>query len=216
VAEGAVEAPPRRKDDGALAGLVAMVQEVAGHGSNTDPQQASGHRGSTLIPTDFLPVAGIRGTVLRGADRLGFTAADQGVAMEPVSMIATALVAGAAAAAKDTATEMVKDAYSALKSGLRRLFGDDADAERTLEEYTDAAQAGSDPPPEDALRDVLTEAGAADAPEVVEAAERLLREVDPDGAAAGKYTVTVAGNVQGQVVGDRANVTMNFGTTPPA
>ena len=130
-------------------------------------------------------------------------------------MIATALVAGAAAAAKDTATEMVKDAYSALKSGLRRLFAGDPDRERTLEEYTEAAEAGTDPPPGEPLRDALTEAGAADAQDVIDAAQRLLREVDPGGAASGKYTVNVAGGVQGQVVGDHAKVDMTFTSPPP-
>lgn len=134
--------------------------------------------------------------------------------MEPISMITAALAAGAAAAAKETAGEAVKDAYSGLKSVLRRLFGGKPEAEATLEEYTDAAAKGAEAPPENALRDALAEAGAAGAPEAVEAAERVLQEVDPEGAAAGRYTVTVAGNVQGQVVGDRANVTMNFGNPP--
>jgi hypothetical protein len=135
--------------------------------------------------------------------------------VEPISMITAALAAGAAAAAKETASEVVKDAYTGLKSILRRLFGSEPGAEATLEEYTEAAEKGSEALPEEPLRDALAKTGAADAPDAVEAAERVLQEVDPAGAAAGKYTVTVAGNVQGQVVGDRANVTMNFGNPPP-
>jgi hypothetical protein len=60
----------------------------------------------------------------------------------------------------------------------------------------------------------LAQAGADQDADLVAAAQRLLQLVDPEGAAAGKFTVTVAGNVHGQVVGDHAAVTMNFGEPP--
>lgn len=132
------------------------------------------------------------------------------VGVEPISMITAALAAGAAAAAKETASEAVKDAYSGLRAILRRIFGSEEGAEATVEEYTKAAEEGSAPLPEAPLRDALERAGAAAQPEAVDAAKRVLDQVDP----AGKYTVTT-GNVQGQVIGDQATVTMNFGNPPP-
>lgn len=58
--------------------------------------------------------------------------------MEPISAITTALVAGAAAASKDTASSLVKDAYQALKA---RLFGSNLQNREQLNQKIDALQA---------------------------------------------------------------------------
>src|SRR5690242_8595433 len=42
--------------------------------------------------------------------------------MDPLTMIATALVAGAAAAMKDTAAQVIKDAYNGIKNLLARKY----------------------------------------------------------------------------------------------
>ncbi|OPF18073.1 hypothetical protein B1L04_19845 [Microcystis aeruginosa KW] len=51
--------------------------------------------------------------------------------MEPVSLIVTALTAGAVAAAKDTAEKGVKDTYQGLKTLIKRKFTNDALAQAT-------------------------------------------------------------------------------------
>jgi hypothetical protein len=43
--------------------------------------------------------------------------------MDPITLIVTALVAGAALGVQDTASEMVKDAYASLKALVRRRLG---------------------------------------------------------------------------------------------
>jgi Flp pilus assembly pilin Flp len=42
--------------------------------------------------------------------------------MDPISLIITALVAGALAATKDTAETAVKDAYQGLKTLIKKKF----------------------------------------------------------------------------------------------
>jgi hypothetical protein len=42
--------------------------------------------------------------------------------MDPVTLILTALVAGAAASVKDTANQAVKDAYNGLQDLIKRKF----------------------------------------------------------------------------------------------
>jgi hypothetical protein len=49
--------------------------------------------------------------------------------MEPISLIITALTAGAVAAAKDTAEKGVKDAYDGLKALIKKRFADKGKAD---------------------------------------------------------------------------------------
>jgi hypothetical protein len=108
--------------------------------------------------------------------------------VDPVSLIVAALVAGASDATKETASNAVKDAYAALKSLITRRLGREPD--------------------EDVARE-LHEAGADRDEDLVKAAQALLAQVDPDGARRGKYDVIISGG-KGIIVGDSANVTMNF------
>jgi hypothetical protein len=54
--------------------------------------------------------------------------------MDPITLIVSALIAGAASAAQDTASNVVKDAYSSLKVLLQRRFRDKPAAETALAE----------------------------------------------------------------------------------
>ncbi len=54
--------------------------------------------------------------------------------MDPVTLIVSALVAGAASAAQDAASNAVKDAYSGLKTLLQRRFQGKPSAEMALAE----------------------------------------------------------------------------------
>jgi hypothetical protein len=124
--------------------------------------------------------------------------------MDPVSLIVAALAAGASAALKDTAAQAVKDAYGGLKSLLKRKVADKPLAQEVIEKHEEAPEIWEKP-----LQDELGKAGLADDEEVVRAAQRLLALVDPAGAQAGKYNVTIAGG-KGIVVGDHARVEMTF------
>lgn len=126
--------------------------------------------------------------------------------MEPISLIVAALAAGAARAGEETAGQAVKDAYQGLKGLLRRLFGGQPEHEAVLDEYEQHPDTAEQP-----LRDALSTVEADKDAEVVEAAQRVMAAADPEGAAAGKFTVNIAGGARGVVTGDHATVNMTFG-----
>lgn len=124
--------------------------------------------------------------------------------MDPISLIIAALAAGAAASAKETAGEAVKDAYAGLRALIRRRFAGNTGAEAALDQVE--RQPASD---HAEVAQHLAAAGAAGDEEVLRAARALLERVDPTGARAGKYDVHISGG-KGIVVGDSATVTMTF------
>ncbi|SRR6266566_5203509 len=123
--------------------------------------------------------------------------------MDPITLIVTALTAGASAALKGAAEQAVKDAYGGLKSLLKRKFGGKPVAE-SVDQHEKAPEAWKQP-----LEQQLRDVGAGDDEEIIRAAQKVLAQTDPEGARAGKYNVTVSGG-KGVVVGDRNTVTMTF------
>jgi hypothetical protein len=112
--------------------------------------------------------------------------------MDPITLILSALVAGATAAAKETATEAVKDAYHGLKAALG--------------EYEKEPEVWKDP-----VRGALTKIAADKDEEIIKAAQALLAQADPQGHSQGKYSVHFAGAVYGATIGDKNTVTNTFG-----
>lgn len=116
--------------------------------------------------------------------------------MDPITLVVTALAAGAASGVQDTASAAVKDAYASLKAlVLKRLAGRVA-AERVLAKHEVAPQAWQEP-----LAKELAQAGADRDIDLVAAAQAMMSLVDVTGSRAGKYTVDVRG-AQGVQVGD--------------
>ncbi len=124
--------------------------------------------------------------------------------MDPVSLIVAALAAGASAAFKDAARDVVEDAYAGLKSLVRRRLADEPEARAVVEQHEEAPDVW-----EAALERELDRVGIAADEEVVRAAQKLLAAIDSEGARTGKYNVTISGG-KGIVVGDHAHVTMTF------
>lgn len=129
--------------------------------------------------------------------------------VEPVSLILGALVAGAVRAAGDVASTAVKDAYSGLRDALKRRLAGNPAAQTAMEEF--AADPNNWRP---ALETYLRQADVAADQALIEAAERVMAAVDPDGAAGGKYRVAV-GSAQGVQVGDGNSQTNYFGPAAP-
>lgn len=124
--------------------------------------------------------------------------------MDPISLIIAALVAGATTGITETATDAIKDTYAGFKALLLRRLKGEKDAAEKVEAVEAKPEADHSE-----LAEHLKVAGADADEELVNAARRLLETVDPAGAQAGKYTVTVTGG-KGVVVGDNANVTQTF------
>ena len=130
--------------------------------------------------------------------------------MEPVSLILSALAAGASAAATDTASQAVKDAYGGLKDLIRRRFAGKPEAELALEKHEEKPAVWGEP-----LKDGLATSGADRDEEIVRAAQGLMALVDPQRAAAGVYDVRIAGNVYGFFQRNDGQVTINAGDRLP-
>ncbi len=130
--------------------------------------------------------------------------------MDPVTLITTALVAGAAAGGKDAATSLAKDAYAALKALLmRRVAATPAADAAAIERHETDPETYEAP-----VKKVITVAGADKDDEILSAARRVLELTDPAGAQAGKYEITASGeravaaqNLSGIVAtGDNARI----------
>ena len=130
--------------------------------------------------------------------------------MDPITLILTALAAGAAAGAQNTVSEAIKGAYRGLKTLVQRKFAGKPDAELVLAKYEEKPEVWEEP-----LKDALIEAATDQDEEIIKAAQKLMVLVNPQQAATGKYSVQITGNVQGFVQGDNAQVTMTFNDKPP-
>jgi hypothetical protein len=128
--------------------------------------------------------------------------------MDPVSLIVTALTAGAVAGAQGAATDAVKDLYSGLKALVRKRFTGRAAGEVALEQHEAKPEQW-----EKALEAELVEVAAGSDAELVRTAQQLMELVDRSGSQAGKYLVDVRG-AQGVQVGDRNQQTNTFGAPP--
>ena len=130
--------------------------------------------------------------------------------MDPVTLITSALLGGASAGLKDTATQSVKDAYAGLKALIKQRFHGRNEAEVALAQHEAKPEVWAP-----ALREELAQAGADRDEEILEASRHLLALLDPAGSAAGKYVVQFTGPVQGVVMGDHAQVAQTFQPQSP-
>ena len=128
--------------------------------------------------------------------------------MDPVTLIVTALAAGAASALQDGVSAAVKDAYARLKALVTKQFADRPKAELVLAEHEAAPQTWEAP-----LAAELSAVGAEGDADLVAAAQALMNLVDEAGSRSGKYLITVHGS-QGVQVGDHNTQTNTFGPPP--
>jgi hypothetical protein len=126
--------------------------------------------------------------------------------MDPVTLILTALTAGAAASVKDTASAAIKDSYTGLKALIQRKFEGKPKAQAALIDYEEDPETYEKP-----LKKALIEIQLDQERDILEAAQNVMNFVQPQQAAMGKFAIQNTGNVQGQVIGDNANVTQHFG-----
>lgn len=128
--------------------------------------------------------------------------------MDPVTLIVTALAAGAASALQDGASSAVKEAYARVKALVMRRFANRPEGELVLAEHEAAPQVWEAP-----LTAELSAAGAGGDADLVTAAQALMGLVDQAGSRSGKYVVAVRGS-QGVQVGDCNTQTNTFGPGP--
>jgi hypothetical protein len=124
--------------------------------------------------------------------------------MDPITLIVTALAAGAASAMQDDAKSAVKTAFERLRHLVKKRFASPDNGEFMLEKHASAPDIWQAP-----LRQELVSSGAASDSELIEAAQRLLELVDPQGTGARKYVVTIE-NSAGVQVGDHNSQVNHF------
>lgn len=127
--------------------------------------------------------------------------------MEPISLIIAALVAGATAATKDTAGKAVKDAYEGLKTLIKRKFEGDPLGQGLVDAKSEEIKQA-----EGLLKDKISNAGADKDEEIIKVAQGLLKQVNPEESAAGKFKVDFQGEVKAAQVGDHNTQTNTFGS----
>jgi hypothetical protein len=115
--------------------------------------------------------------------------------MDPITLIVTALAAGAAVGVKDAASAVVKDAYAGLKALVKKRLGEEPGTELVLARYEQAPETWQAP-----LMAELAGTGADGDRDLIAAAQALLDLIDETGGA-GKYAVDVRG-AMGVQVGD--------------
>lgn len=127
-----------------------------------------------------------------------------------MEVIIAALIAGAVAAAKDTAGDAVKDSYAGLKVLIKKKFADknkedDSDIVDKLEKKPDSEGVKG------LLKEELAEIEVDKDEEITKRAAEILemiQEKDPEGLKAGKYNIKVQGDIKG-IVGDISGGTIN-------
>ena len=129
--------------------------------------------------------------------------------MDPVTLILTALAAGAAAGGQAIAGDAIKDTYAGLKTLIQRKFAGKPKAELALAEHENDPETWQAP-----LKKALAEEHLDQDQQIIEAAQKVMHLVQPQQAAMGKYNVQITGNVQGFVQGDHQTVHINFGSEP--
>jgi hypothetical protein len=104
--------------------------------------------------------------------------------MDPITIIVTALAAGAAAGLKPTAEQAIKDAYAGAKALIQRKYGNLS--MEALEQKPDSEAKRA------SIAEDLTEAGAGDDNELLDQAKALLDVVKAhDRAAAAKLNINL-------------------------
>jgi hypothetical protein len=128
--------------------------------------------------------------------------------MDPVALIVSALIAGAASAGKDAASNAVKDGYSGLKALLQRRFQGKPSAETALVEAEIDPDTWGKP-----LAKAVAEHGSDQ--EVVALAQQLLQLLQAQqSASSSKYDIKMD-NAQGTIFEPQAPVTQHFVPQPP-
>jgi hypothetical protein len=119
--------------------------------------------------------------------------------VDPITLIVAALAAGVSAGVGDSASQAVKDAYAGLKALIKKRFAGNAKAEETLADHETDPETYEKP-----LAKQLKVAGVQDDPEIVRAAEELLRKADKAGIKT-KFNVQVVGGKVG-IIGDYGHI----------
>ena len=115
--------------------------------------------------------------------------------MDPLTIIVSAVAAGAAAASKDVVAEAMKDAYTGLKTLIQRKYQDKEEVQDALDGVEKKPESG---PRQGVLKEELETVKAGEDTELVKEAQKLLDLLKEHGVEAGiTYHLDVSGSGAG-------------------
>lgn len=124
--------------------------------------------------------------------------------MDPLNVIVTAVVAGAALGLKSTTEQALQDAYVGLKTLILDRYGDRADVASALESVEQKPESEGR---QSVLEEELEQTAVAEDQEVLGAAQALLEkahlrqaEAGPSQVTASDRSVVVVGGAEGNVI----------------
>jgi hypothetical protein len=126
--------------------------------------------------------------------------------MEPISLVVAALVAGATAGITDTASQIVRDLYSALKTGLMNKFNNQPTVQTAIVELEKEPDSQAC---QEKVKENLSLIDIQSDQNLLDIAQQLFSIVEKPKDESGKYKITMQ-NPQGVVIGDQTNVNQNF------
>ncbi|HAC65904.1 MAG TPA: hypothetical protein DCF68_20820 [Cyanothece sp. UBA12306] len=112
--------------------------------------------------------------------------------MEAISLITTALIAGAEAAAKDTAGTAVKEAYDGLKKLIKRKFEGDPSSQGLVDGKPEKIKQE-----EDLLKEKISNAGVDKDEEIINKAQELLEPLKSKESKTGESNIKVGRDFKG-------------------
>lgn len=121
--------------------------------------------------------------------------------MDPISLIITALCAGALAATKETAGIAVKDAYQGLKTLIKKKLEGDALGQAMVDAKPEEIKQA-----EGLLKDKISKAGADQDQEIVKVAQDLLEKLKEQPGGQEIINQTQTTTVSGNTVSGNLNV----------
>jgi len=124
--------------------------------------------------------------------------------MDPVTLIVSALTAGATAALQETAGTAIKDAYQGLAGLVRKKFGSDEKAKKALAGRKKVSKAS-----QKTLEKSVRSKGLSQDKEILKQAQKLHKLLSASGFVQNNI-VKVKGDIQGFVNENKGSVVMNF------
>jgi hypothetical protein len=125
--------------------------------------------------------------------------------MDSVMLILTALQVTSIASNLVVKNDIVKDAYVSLRDHIRQKFVGKPGAELALSEYEADPETWEAP-----LKKALMQVQADQDKQIMEAAQYIMKLIQPRQASMGVYNVQVSGNAQGYAQGDYQSILTNF------
>ena len=126
--------------------------------------------------------------------------------MDPITLVITALLSGAASAGQAIAGDTIKEAYTGLKNLIQRKFAGKPEAELALTNHESNPTKWEAP-----LKTALAQTQVDQDQEIIAAAQKVMQLAQSEQGTMKNYAINFHGPVQGPTTGDHNTITQTFG-----